>query len=557
MQNALQRNHRLLFYSGWALLSIIQAANTELFDDEAYYWVYSRFIDWGYFDHPPMIAALVKAGYAIFHNELGVRLFVLILNTATIFFVHQLTYRKDDTLFYAIAGSIAVAQVGGMIAVPDTPLLFFVVLFFWLYQRFLQYRNINSAILLGVCMACLLYSKYHGLLVIGLVLLSNLKLLANKYTYVSMLVCLVLFVPHIYWQYQHNFPSVQFHLFERNAAHYNFRFTTEYLLGQIVFAGPVIGWLLLWAAFRYKPISAVERAMKYTMIGTYVVFLISTYKGRVEANWTVPALIPIMVLSHRYLVQNYQLQKWVYKSIPITLLLVVAVRLYLMSWFQPVSWIKRNEFHGNCKWATAMHNKAGDRPVVFVNTYQLAAKYWFYSGIPSLSLNSPFYRRNNYNLWPVDDSLIGKTVYVEVPSNSEDYEWLFKPNGWRFPKAGVYHGFYSFSRVLFTGIKCSVKQKGIVQINTRVSVPENYRVWFQQPAYSETPVWLVLYDDGEVKTMINTGSTVHQLTGSGVELRVNIPADVAAKNYKARLCIGTILTGFPSINSTEFELCLN
>src|ERR1044072_607186 len=96
MRNALQRNHRLLFYSGWALLSIIQAANTELFDDESYYWVYSRFIDWGYFDHPPMIAALVKAGYSIFHNELGVRLFVLLLNTATIFFVQQLTYKRSE-----------------------------------------------------------------------------------------------------------------------------------------------------------------------------------------------------------------------------------------------------------------------------------------------------------------------------------------------------------------------------------------------------------------------------------------------------------------------------
>ena len=151
--------------------------------------------------------------------------------------------------------------------------------------------------------------------------------------------------------------------------------------------------------------------------------------------------------------------------------------------------------------------------------------------------------------------MIGKTVYVQVPHNSKDYEWLFKHNGWVFPKAGVYQGFYSFSRVLFTGIKCTVKQKGTVQINTNISIPENYRALFQLPAYSETPIWLVLYDDGEVKTIINTGSTVHRLTGSGVELRVTIPADVAAKKYKARLCIGTILPGFPSINSTEFDLC--
>lgn len=556
MQNALHRDHRLFFYVGWALLSIIQATNTELFDDEAYYWVYSRFIDWGYFDHPPMIAALIKAGYAIFPNELGVRLFVLILNTATIFFVHQLTFKKDDRLFYAVATSIAVAQIGGMISVPDTPLLFFVVLFFWLYQRFLQYKNITSAILLGVCMACMLYSKYHGVLVIGLVLLSNLKLFVNKYTYVAGLVCLALFTPHLYWQYQHNFPSVQFHLFERNAADYRFSFTTEYLLGQIAFAGPVIGWFLLWAAFRYRPYSDLERSMKYTLVGTYIIFLISTYKGRVEANWTVTAFIPLMVLSHRYLVKNYHLQKWLYRSIPLTLLVILAVRLYIMAWFPPMPWIKKNEFHGNREWTTDIHKRAGNIPVVFIDTYQKASKYWFYSGMPAFSLNSPYYRRNNFNMWPVEDSLIGKAVYMDVPDDNEYFRRLFKPHDWPFPQDGVQQGFYSFSRVLFTGIECAVLKKGAIKINTEAAIPGNYMTWFQQPAYSQTPIWLVLYENGDVKTLINTGTTVRMLTSARLELSVNIPAEVTAGKYSARLCIGTILPGFPTINSTEFELCV-
>ena len=42
-----------------------------------------------------------------------------------------------------------------------------------------------------------------------------------------------------------------------------------------------------------------------------------------------------------------------------------------------------------------------DNPVVFINTYQLASKYWFYSGDTSFSLNGNRYRRNNYNFWPL------------------------------------------------------------------------------------------------------------------------------------------------------------
>ncbi|WP_205508002.1 ArnT family glycosyltransferase [Longitalea arenae] len=549
-------DHRLLFYIGWFIISIVQAVNTELFDDEAYYWVYSRFLDWGYFDHPPMIAALVKAGYAIFPNELGVRIFIILLNTATIFFVQQLTYKKDDRLFYAIALSIAAAQIGGMLAVPDTPLLFFVVLFFWLYQQFLQKTNLANALLLGFCMACMLYSKYHGVLVIALVLLSNLKLFANKYTWLAGAISLLLFAPHLYWQYQHDFPSVQYHLFERNASSYRFAFTTEYIVAQIAFAGPVIGWFLLWAAFRYRPLTYLEKAMQYSLIGIYIIFLISTYKGRVEANWTVAAFIPLMVLSHRYLVQHYQWQKWLYRSLPITLLLVLFIRLYLMWWFPPVSWIKRNEFHGNRTWTNEIRQQAGSLPVVFIDTYQRASKYWFYTGLPAFSLNSAYYRRNNFNMWAVEDSLIGREVYMDVPDDNDYFRRLFKPHGWPFPKDGVQTHFYSFSRVLFTDMKCTNLEKRLIEISTKLSVPEHYKAYFQQAAYCETPIWLVLYENGDVKTIINTGTTVKNLQSSAHTLQVKVPSDIGNAEYTARLCIGSVLPGFPTINSTEFELCV-
>ena len=91
----IQTHHRALFYSAWILLNLIQATSTELFDDEAYYWVYSIFPAWGYFDHPPMVAMLIKAGYVIFHNELGVRIFSLILSTIAVYLVDSLIEKKN------------------------------------------------------------------------------------------------------------------------------------------------------------------------------------------------------------------------------------------------------------------------------------------------------------------------------------------------------------------------------------------------------------------------------------------------------------------------------
>src|SRR5688572_2466614 len=127
-----KKYHKLVFYGAWFAMNIIQAAATELLDDEAYYWIYSNFLDWGYYDHPPMTALLIKSGTWIFPGELGVRFMIVVVNTATLLVIQALLEKKNPLLFYGILMSLAVAQVGGIIAAPDLPLMFFAALFFLL-----------------------------------------------------------------------------------------------------------------------------------------------------------------------------------------------------------------------------------------------------------------------------------------------------------------------------------------------------------------------------------------------------------------------------------------
>src|SRR5688572_23161504 len=42
------------------LLRLITAATVELGNDESYYWLYSRDLQWNYFDHPPMVGVWVR-----------------------------------------------------------------------------------------------------------------------------------------------------------------------------------------------------------------------------------------------------------------------------------------------------------------------------------------------------------------------------------------------------------------------------------------------------------------------------------------------------------------
>jgi len=249
----------LLFLSVWFILNLVQAGSTGLFDDEAYYWVYSKFPAWGYFDHPPMIALFIKLGYSLFQNEFGVRLLIVISNALTLGIIYVLLPKKNDTVFFTIAGSMAVLQIAGIIAVPDLPLTFFVALFFLVYRNFCRKMSFLNTLFLGIVMALMLYTKYHAVLIIFFTFLSNPKMGLKLQPYIAAFIGAALFIPHLYWQYIHEFPSFYYHLFERNALNYEVSFSIEYLIGQILIAGPVMGWLIIWAAFRYKPRDVFEK----------------------------------------------------------------------------------------------------------------------------------------------------------------------------------------------------------------------------------------------------------------------------------------------------------
>lgn len=547
--------HRAIFYSCWLLIHLIQASTTELFDDEAYYWIYSRFPSWGYFDHPPVIAILIKAGYAIFHNELGVRLFSILLTTASIYLVEELTERKNAALFYAICASLAIAQLGGMLAVPDTPLMFFAALFFYQYRRFVINMSMLNIFLLGGCIALMMYTKYHSALVLLFTALSNVRLYKKYQSWLVLIFGLVFFLPHIYWQYLHGYPSVQFHLFERNTFGYEISYSIEYFIGQVLMAGPLTGWLLIIAATRYKPASLTERAMRFSFIGIYIFFLLSTFKGKAEANWTIPAFIGMIVLSHQYLLDREEWKKLLYASVPFTLILVLAARIVMMAEFPPAWWIFKDEFHGNINLVRDVKSRSRDLPVIFLDSYQKPSKFWFYSGDTSLALNTPAYRRNNFNFWEIEDKFIGKPVYVIGLYDKNIFPESFHHINLEKIGGRKVQNYFSFSRILFNNIKLEKADSNKILIRFNTIAPTAYLDYFKQFPYDSSQVYLVMYNKKAVIDYRTTNIKVKYITD---EVQSNIItldlAGLTPGTYIGKFAISSCIPGHPSLNSTGIKI---
>ncbi|HVZ57334.1 MAG TPA: glycosyltransferase family 39 protein [Chitinophagaceae bacterium] len=557
MNAFLSKHHRRLFYAAWLLLGLAQATCTQLIDDEAYYWVYSRFLDWGYFDHPPMVALMIRAGTALLPGGLGVRLLAVLMNTGTLLLTEQLTDRRHPGLFYAISLSLAALQLGGFMAVPDTPLMFFTALLFLAYRRFRSQASpsLYSTLLLGAVTALLLYSKYHGVLVVLFVLLSDWRLFTRYQTYLAGLIALLLYAPHLAWQYQHDWVSVRYHLFESNVNPYRISHTTDYLLGQLLLPGPLAGFILLPAALACRPAGAVERAMKFTLVGIYLFFLASTFRGKVEANWTAPVLVPLVVLGYAYLSRHPAWRRALRVQLPVTILLVLVARIALVVDFLPVAVI-RERYHSWQLWPAEMKQLTHGLPVVFDNSYQRASQYWYHTGQPAYSLNGYRGRKNNYDFWPVEDSLLGRPVYRLDTEHPEAFaQALSTPLGrlgYRLDTA-----FVSLARIQLVPAQRTFRVHAGATLALAFSprTPVTHRAFLQNHPGLPIRLWLAVFNhQGWVRDIALPLRENQLITPSADTVRVVL--DLPRGSYQARLALQAG-TDQPTHNSEKMTLTVD
>lgn len=409
-----------IFLGIWVIINVIQATFMDLHSDEAYYWMYSKFLDWGYFDHPPMVALFIKTGDLIYHSAFTLRLVTIITTTASIFILWKILseYTKDLRLFILLFSSIVIFHVYGFITTPDSPLFFFTVLFLYVYKKYSIKDSYLLASILAIITACMLYSKYHAVLIIFFTILSNIKLLKRPSFWVTAVLTGLALLPHIWWQVENHYPSFYYHIIDRSADAYQFEFTYQYLLAQLALAGPLVGWYLYNAASKQKVVDSFTRTLKVNFYGIFIFFLITTFKGRVEAHWTLPGMICLFCLSYIYLSQN-NLPKWFNKAAVINIVLIVVVRLLLVI---PIPLLQKinliGDYFGTKEWAKQIYSKADGAQVIFLDSFQLPSKYNYYNNTTSgFGYDSRMYRKNQYDIWPLEDSIHHKRVYYILQHN--------------------------------------------------------------------------------------------------------------------------------------------
>ena len=391
----------------WTVVNLFQAYFTELTSDEGYYWFYGSRLDWGYYDHPPLLALFTYLGRILVGGELGVRILNILLISVGVFYVLKTIEVRNRAVIYLILLSLPLFNYVTFIAFPDSSLVAITGFSLYAYKNFSQRNTFKWALLLALSFTLMMYAKYHAALFIIFLVASNWKLLKNKHFYFIAVLSLLLYLPHLYWQHTHGYPSFLYHLYGRSKA-FKVGYLFEYIGTQVF----VLGLGLFFVPFVVKASNQFEKTVKYIAVGTVLFFGLSALRGFVHMHWTSIALFPIVILASKYYLPRRTLLKVV--TIPFVTFIIVF-RLYLMFKIIPVNKLGADYFHERDSWAAEIKAIAQDKPVIFDagnSGLREAPLYSFYANATSLALFPGLNKKSQYQIWKYEDSVQLKDAVV-------------------------------------------------------------------------------------------------------------------------------------------------
>ena len=293
-------------------------ASTGLSDTESYYYVWSRFLDWSYYDHPPMVAWMTRLTTLAGDSPFAVRIGSVL--SAALF--QALLYRLTARTFSARAGFVAVAIVTilpaflmtSFLANPEAPLAPLWVAYLLLLDGLRHGRETWRPLALGLVVGVAFLAKFTAVLGVPLALLvvaasPDLRhWLRRPSFYAGGLVALALATPVIVWNQRHGWPSLALHLVERMPAitvHSLATNSWRAIVGQVLLFHP-----LVFPALVATLVMAARRAARdprYRFLaltsGPVLLFFFAVMAKACDAepHWTMVGYMPLAVAAGGWL----------------------------------------------------------------------------------------------------------------------------------------------------------------------------------------------------------------------------------------------------------------
>lgn len=233
------------------LLHFIVNANGAygFFRDEFYYIACSNHLAWGYVDQPPFSILMLKISRFFLGDSLiAIRFLPAVLGALTVFITGKITKEMGGGIFSRAAAAVCVIIAPVYLAMNSYYSMNSFDIFFWalsFYVLILIIKNNKKKFwyLLGVIIGLGLMNKISILwlgagLFTGLIFTSHRRLLLTKEPWIAFVIAGLIFLPHIIWQINNNYPTLEF---MQNALHdkYVLQSPVDFFKSMVLMANPV------------------------------------------------------------------------------------------------------------------------------------------------------------------------------------------------------------------------------------------------------------------------------------------------------------------------------
>jgi dolichol-phosphate mannosyltransferase len=335
------------------VVRVIIAALVPISPEEAYHWNFARHLDWSYYDHPPMVAWAIALGRLVLGDTaMGVRLIPLLFSLGTTVVLARLARRfygeaAATWTVFLLALEPCVSVIGGW-GFPDSPLLFFWSLTLAWVWRAIEGQSRLWWLLAGSALGAGMLSKYTAAFLVPslfcYLLLSwrDRRWLVTPWPYLSGLVSLVVFLPVLYWNWQHHWGSFHFQSTARFQAANDFSlragaiFLGEQWLGILPLTLPLAG-IAFWRGARSSRLE--ERFLFWMFLPMFAFFGMFGFTPSYHLLWGLPAYLALTVLMAGALTEGdnrlarFFVAKW--KSIVVLASMLVVLVMFHAAWVIP------------------------------------------------------------------------------------------------------------------------------------------------------------------------------------------------------------------------------
>ena len=309
------------FHRNVGLLALVVTAGRllaarwmHLTEDEAYYRLWAQHLHLGYYDHPPMIAWWIHAGTLVCgDNPLGLRLLPVLATGIATWLVADLTRalgaRRETGLRAAVWYNATITVgVGGILAAPDAPAVFFWVLSLWALGRIWAGGSARWWLLAGLTAGLACISKYSALFLAPGVFLwmcltpRGRKMLATPWPWAAVVIAAAIFSTNVFWNAEHGWLTFTKQFGRVTPHRLQPGHLVDFLVAQFFLLNPVIAVYAgqgAMQAWRERDDDTAPHLLLPLATGLpfAAYLLVHSLHDRVQAHWPIPLFSGLVILG--------------------------------------------------------------------------------------------------------------------------------------------------------------------------------------------------------------------------------------------------------------------